>query len=80
VLDCSKNAYPSQWAAERALHAIQASRRSHGRKAPTGSSYWCDLCKAWHLTSKSKSQTPSWSREKRSGRMGIGSRADETQC
>lgn len=55
MLDCSKKSYPSQWAAERALHAIQDAYRSHGRKAPTGS-YWCGLCKAWHLTSKSKSR------------------------
>lgn len=37
MLDCSKKSYPSQWVAERALHAIQESCRSHGRKSPTGS-------------------------------------------
>jgi len=32
VLDCSKKSYPNQWAAERALHAIQESSRSHGER------------------------------------------------
>lgn len=72
MLDCSKKSYPSQGAAERALHAIQNSCRSDGRKVPTGS-YWCGLCKAWHLTSKSKSRTPSWLRKRRSpDRVGRG--------
>lgn len=59
MLDCSKNSYPSQWAAERALQAIQEAAPSPDRKIPTGS-YWCSLCRAWHLTSKSKSQTAPW--------------------
>ena len=70
MLDCSKKFYPNQWAAERALQAIQESGRSRGRKAPTGS-YWCGLCQAWHLTSKSRSRTPGWVRRRRSpGRVG----------
>lgn len=64
MLDCSKKSYPNQRAAERALHVIQESCRSLGRKVPTGS-YWCSLCRAWHLTSRSKSRTPPWLKAKR---------------
>jgi hypothetical protein len=63
VLTCSKKSYPTQWSAERALAAIKDYSRSHGRTPPTGS-YWCAHCKTWHLTSKSKSRTPSWLRKK----------------
>lgn len=63
MLICAKKSYSSQWSAERALGAVQDYCRSHGRKPPTGS-YWCPNCKAWHLTSKSKSRTPSWLRER----------------
>ena len=55
MLDCSKKCYPSQRPAERALQAVQESCRVTGRRDPTGS-YWCSICKAWRLTSKSKSQ------------------------
>ncbi len=64
MLECSKKPYANRWAAERALQAIRESCRSRDRRAPTGS-YWCGLCKAWHLTSKSKSRTPSWFRNRR---------------
>lgn len=64
MLDCSKKSHTSQWAAERALRAIQELRRSRGGKSPTGS-YWCGQCKAWHLTSKSKSRTSRWVRKRR---------------
>ena len=39
----------SQWAAERALDAIQHAIGLDGRRGPTGS-YCCGLCKAWHLS------------------------------
>ncbi len=59
MLNCAKKSYPNQWSAERALRAIQNHSRAQGRKPPTGS-YWCPHCKTWHLTSKSKSRTPTW--------------------
>lgn len=59
MLECSKKPHVSQWAAERALRAIQAACRADGRKSPTGT-YWCRQCHSWHLTSKSKSRIPKW--------------------
>ena len=66
MTDCTKCVYPTQWAASRALKAIQRKLESRGGKVPTGS-YLCTSCRGWHLTSKSKSQIPPWVRARTNG-------------
>lgn len=61
MLRCSKNPYPNQQFAERALLAIQIKSGNLGRKVPTGT-YWCSECKSWHLTSKTGSRPAPWTR------------------
>lgn len=58
---CSKIPYRTQWQAEVVLCRLRGLNAARGRKCLTGS-YLCSACKAWHLTSKSRSQTPPWAR------------------
>lgn len=61
MVACDKKPYPTQWRAEVALRACARRARQRGRPEPTGT-YLCRHCRRWHLTSKSKSQTPPWDR------------------
>lgn len=58
---CSKIPYRSLQAAKVALHAVRRSARVTGRRPPTGA-YLCSICRAWHLTSKSRIQRPPWAK------------------
>lgn len=64
ALGCDAAVGDNRWAAERALHAIRQASRSQGQKVPSGS-YWCRICRTWHLTCKSKSRVPTWLRRTR---------------
>lgn len=57
---CTKRPYATQLQADLAMRAIARRPRQRGRPEPTGS-YLCS-CRRWHLTSKSKSQTPPWAK------------------
>lgn len=58
---CTKRPYSTQLQAELAMRVIARRARLKGRPEPTGS-YLCSHCHRWHLTSKSKSQTPPWAK------------------
>jgi hypothetical protein len=58
---CTKVPFRTQLKAELALRSIRRRNAVPGRKCPTGT-YLCPACKSWHLTSKSPSQKPPWSR------------------
>lgn len=59
---CHKVRHPSQAVAEIALRHAQESCRRRGSKLPTGT-YWCPVCRSWHLTSKSPSRRAPWQRK-----------------
>lgn len=59
---CPKVPFRTQLKAELALRSIRRRNAVRGRKCPTGT-YLCPACKSWHLTSKSPSQKPPWSRQ-----------------
>lgn len=42
-----------------AMRAIRRKKPARGLNGPTGA-YFCPKCKGWHLTSKSRTQTPPW--------------------
>jgi hypothetical protein len=56
---CSKIPYTSRWAALAAMRAIARRYVIRGLKGPRGA-YLCNSCRCWHLTSKSRVQTPPW--------------------
>ena len=64
---CNKVRHPSQAVAEIALNQSQAICRRRGSKVPTGT-YWCPVCRCWHLTSKSPSRPAPWQRKGQTGR------------
>jgi hypothetical protein len=51
---CRKVPYPTRWHAQRALQAVQESVSPSRREK---AAYPCAACKAWHLTSKSRTRT-----------------------
>jgi hypothetical protein len=63
MTECTKRLYETQWAATRALLAVQPKMERLHRKVPTGA-YFCSTCRGWHLTSKSKTQIPPWARRR----------------
>lgn len=56
---CTKKPYRAQWQALAALRAVRRACQRRGNRAPTGV-HLCTPCRAWHLTSKSKTQRPPW--------------------
>jgi hypothetical protein len=56
---CSKICYATQDVAEFHLGAIRRINGRRGKRCPTGS-YLCPYCRAWHLTSHSRSQVAPW--------------------
>jgi hypothetical protein len=63
VADCTKNYYPDQASARRALKWILTNRSGRAGKTPKRL-YPCDSCDGWHLTSKRQSgKTPPWDRD-----------------
>lgn len=65
-MSCSKLPYLTQRMALRAMCAIVRKGQGKATKVPTGA-YFCGECRCWHLTSKSGTQVPPWTRDERSG-------------
>jgi hypothetical protein len=61
--DCSKIPYRSCTEATLAMRAIRRKKTARGLNGPTGA-YLCPTCKRWHLTSKSRTQTPPWQKSR----------------
>jgi hypothetical protein len=56
---CSKVSYRDYATAQLTLKAVQRQNTKRDKRLPTGVHY-CSSCRAWHLTSKSRTQTPPW--------------------
>lgn len=78
MAECVKVRYRSEWAARAALRAIQRKYEGDIRRRERGM-HFCSRCRAWHLTSTSKSQIAPWaSKRRRIGALPISSRKAET--
>lgn len=62
-MSCSKLPYRTQWMALRAMRAIGRKSKWPGAVVPIGA-HFCSECRCWHLTSRSRTQTPPWEKRR----------------